>query len=178
MTDSSAYTLSTDSFNLTSLPPNSTSYLQTGISLLIALVVIFVIFFFFYPKKSCLSWSTTVKSTEKNIIRIQRQDRNEEEVQMCDIDNELDPIQTEKKQKTSVKIENESVKREHGSKEYDLNCEPEMTERTVIEECTTVKSTHRTLSVYKDKARTRNRLKLVALIMNLFQYESRNIRQD
>ncbi|XP_062610250.1 uncharacterized protein LOC134272031 [Saccostrea cucullata] len=45
MTDSSAYTLSTDSFNPTSLPPNSTSNLQPGISLLIALVVIFFSFY-------------------------------------------------------------------------------------------------------------------------------------
>ncbi|XP_062571434.1 uncharacterized protein LOC134233479 [Saccostrea cucullata] len=78
----------------------------------------------------------TKKSTEKDIIRIQRQDRNEEEVETCDIDNELDPIQTAKKQESSVKIVNESVKREHGSKEYDLICEPDMTERTAIEECT------------------------------------------
>ncbi|XP_062618066.1 uncharacterized protein LOC134279651 [Saccostrea cucullata] len=62
LTDFSSYSLSTDSFNPTSVSPDSTSNLQPGIetvpiiagvvSPLIVLVVIFVIIFSFYLKKS------------------------------------------------------------------------------------------------------------------------------
>ncbi|XP_062583973.1 uncharacterized protein LOC134245729 [Saccostrea cucullata] len=143
-TASSAYTLSTDSFNLTWVLPNSTSDSQPGIdtvpiitgvvSSLIVLVVIFVIFLFLYSKK-CRSCST-IKSTEKDISLIQKQHKPKEEVETCNIDNELVPIRPARKQETSVKIEHESMKSEHGAGKYNFYCEPEMSERTAIEEST------------------------------------------
>ncbi|XP_062579571.1 uncharacterized protein LOC134241549 isoform X1 [Saccostrea cucullata] len=86
-TDSSSYILSTESFNLTSVLPNSTSNLQPGIetvpiiagvvSLLIVLLVIFVIFFLFYSRRCCRSWNT-MNSTEMNVIPVQEEEKDKE----------------------------------------------------------------------------------------------------
>ncbi|XP_062590371.1 uncharacterized protein LOC134251982 isoform X2 [Saccostrea cucullata] len=86
MTDSSAYILSTDSSNLTSVSPNSTFNLQPGIetaSIIAGVVsssiflVVILLFLFIFNSKRCQSWNT-MKSTEMDVISIERQEEDQE----------------------------------------------------------------------------------------------------